>query len=252
LDAEVAPPQQAVPQEAGPKQTLATARVLPVALVVLALALIGYGISLLVQGQGRTHTVATLSTTTHVLVPSPVPAKPKPTRQQLARAAAVKLAAKLPVSLESAALLRVGGTLYVVGGTSRTGGKPTDAVLAVDLETGKVRPGGHFVEPLADAGSATQAGVLYLAGGWTGEKAATAVLRWSPGKATALVARLPVALRSASAAFAGGRLYVTGGSPRAVFAVDVHTGAVVRAALPPALRTASSNLDYLTRIEASR
>jgi hypothetical protein len=252
FDAEVAAPQQAVPQEAGPKQNRAAPRVLPVALVVLALALIGYGISLLVQGQGRTHTVPTLSTTTRVLVPTPVPATPKPTPQQLARAAAVKLAAKLPVSLESAALLRVGGTLYVVGGKSRNGGKPTDAVLAVDLATGKVRSGDHFIEPLADAGSATQAGSLYVAGGWTGAKAATAVLRWSPGKATALVARLPVALRSASAAFAGGRLFVTGGSPRVVFAVDVNSGAVVRAAVPPALRNASSNLDYLTRSEALR
>jgi hypothetical protein len=43
-----------------------------------------------------------------------------------------------------------------------------------------------------------------------------------------------------------------GGSPRATFAVDVHSGNVVQAALPGALRKPSSNLDYLTQIEVRR
>jgi len=223
-----------------------------VAVAVLVLGLIGYGVGRLAHVLGRTQAAATLSTATHVSTRSSVPAKPKPTKSQLARAASVKLAAKLPVSLESAALLRVGGILYIVGGKAQHGGKPTDAVLRVDLATGRVRSAGHFLEPLADAGAAPQAGVLYLAGGWTGEKVATAVLRWSPGKSATVVTRLPVALRSASAAFAGGRLYVTGGSPESVFAVDVHSGKVVRATLPGALRKPSSNLDYLTRSEALR
>jgi len=236
------------PQEASPPP-----RFLRIAVAVLVLGLIGYGVGRLVHGLGRTHAAPALSTTiTQAPAAPPVRAKPKPTRHQLARVAAVKLAAKLPVSLESAALLSSGGMLYVVGGTPRRGGQPTDGVLQVELATGHVRSAGHFIEPLAAAGSASQGGFLYLAGGWTGEKVATAVLRWSPGKTAALVARLPVGLRSATAAFAGGRLYVTGGSPTATFAVDVHAGTVAPAALPAALRKATSNLDYLTKLEASR
>jgi sugar lactone lactonase YvrE len=105
---------------------------------------------------------------------------------------------------------------------------------------------GHFIEPLADAGAVGRGGSLYLAGGWTGVKVATAVLRWSPGQTAALVARLPVGLRAASAAFIGGRLYVNGGTPPAVFVVDLSSGTVVRAAtIPPQLRRPVTNLEYL-------
>lgn len=171
----------------------------------------------------------------------------KPTAQQLAHAAAVKLAAKLPVALETAGLFRLGKNLYVVGGNTRRGGKPTDAVLRIELPSGRVRAAGHFIEPLADAAIARRGGFLYLAGGWTGAKVATAVLRWAPGTVATVVARLPVGLRGASAAFVGSRLYVAGGSSRTVLAVDVRSGKVVRAArLPRQLHQQGSNLDYLT------
>jgi hypothetical protein len=171
----------------------------------------------------------------------------KPTALQLAHAAAVKLAAELPVALETAGLIRLGKNLYVVGGNARRGGQPTDAVLRIELPSGRVRAAGRFIEPLADAAAARRGGVLYLVGGWTGAKVATAVLRWAPGTAVTVVARLPVGVRGASAAFVGKRLYVAGGSPRTVFAVDVRSGKVVRAErLPRQLHQQVSNLDYLT------
>ena len=133
---------------------------------------------------------------------------------------------------------------------SRPGGKPTDAVLRIELPSGRIHAAGHFIEPLAGAGIARRGGVVYLAGGWTGAKVATAVLRWSPGKTAMVVARLPVGLRSATAGFVGSRLYVAGGSPRKVFVVDVGSGKVVPAGtFPRQLRRQGSNLDYLTHAE---
>ena len=161
--------------------------------------------------------------------------RPKPTAQQRAHAAAVKLAAKLPVALESAALFRVGKSLYVVGGTARHGGKPTDTILRIELASGRVRAAGHFIEPLADAGSRADA-----AASSTSRAAGRApssrprCCAGLPARTATVVTRLPVALRGASAAFVGGRLYVAGGSPRAVFAVDVRSGKVVRVATHPA------------------
>jgi hypothetical protein len=215
---------------------------------VVLLGLIFFAGVMLSHGPSTPKVASTPSTAASV--PATTLAGTRPTAQQRAHAAAVKLAAKLPVALESAALLRVGTSLYVVGGTMRHGGKPTDAILQVDLASGRIGAAGNFIEPLTDAAAAASGGALYLAGGWTGAKLATAVLRWSPGKTATLVTRLPVAVRGASAAFVGGRLYVAGGSPRALFAVDVRSGNVVRVAtVPPQLRQHASNLDYLTDAE---
>jgi hypothetical protein len=190
---------------------------------------------------------AVVTTSLSTMAPASVPnAASKPTAAQRAHAAAARLAAKLPVELESAGVVRVGKSLYVVGGKARHGGKPADTILRMTLPSGRVRVVGRFIEPLTDAGAASRGGVLYLAGGWTGEKVATAVLRWSPGQTATLVTRLPVGLRAAKAAFVGGRLYVAGGSPRAVFAVDLGSGTVVRAATtPPQLHRQGTNLAYL-------
>jgi len=178
--------------------------------------------------------------------PRPAPPPPRPTPAERARAAAERLAAGLPVRLETAALLRRGGSVYVVGGS--VDGVPTDAVWRIDLARKRVVREGTFLEPLADAAAARRGGALYLAGGWTGEKLATAVLRWTPDGGAALVARLPAAVRGAHAAFAGAQLYVVGGSPRSLYAVDVGAGTVrTPAAAPAAARAAGSNLDYLTR-----
>lgn len=206
---------------------------------------IALGTVLLARASGHAHAK------TPAVVATSVPAQrpPHPTRAEQARASAERIAAALPVALDSTALLRVGGTLYAVGGTARDG-KPTAAIWRIDLAGGHARRVASFIEPLADAGVARRGGVLYLAGGWTGQKLATAVLRWSPGEAAVLVARLPVAMRGASAGFAGGSLYVAKGSN--IFAVDVATGTVAQAsALPRKLRGKDSNLDYLIQSQAS-
>lgn len=215
--------------------------------VVVMLGLIFFVGVMLSHGPSRVKVASTASTPASVPASKPVATK---RAQERAHGAAVKLAAKLPVALESAALFRVGKNLYVVGGTARHGGKPTDSILRIDLATGRVRAAGRFIEPLTDAAAAPRGSVLYLAGGWTGAKLATAVLRWSPGGTATVVTRLPVAVRGASAAFVGGRLFVAGGSPHAVFMVDVGSGKVVRTAtMPRQLRRQGSNLDYLANAE---
>src|SRR5262249_35895619 len=137
-------------------------------------------------------------------VAPPVPAKPSAAELRLK--AARGIAARLPVALESAALVGTGGNVYVVGGAVH--GRPTDSIWQIDPAKGSIRRYGRFIEPLADSAVARRAGALYLAGGWTGEKRATAVLRWVPGQADTLVARLPVSVRGGKAAFVGDLLYV--------------------------------------------
>ena len=226
---------------------------------VAVVAGIAIGTVLLTRGPSRvqapafsvvvTPTVATPTVATTTAPATTVATAPRVTAAAQARAAAERLAAELPVELDSTALLQVGGAVYAVGGLTR-GGKPTAAIWRLDLAGGPARRVGMFIEPLTDAAVARRGGVLYLAGGWTGEKLATAVLSWSPGRAPALVARLPVALRGAAAGFAGSLLYVAKGSN--VFAVDVGAGTVARAAkLPLKLRGKDSNLDYLIQSQAS-
>jgi hypothetical protein len=207
-----------------------------------------------VHGSSKPHAAA--STTSTVIAwpssaasptttaASPPPAPAKPSAAELRLQAARRIVARLPVELESAALLRNGGSIYVVGGAEH--GRPSDSIWQIDPANGRVRPFGRFIEPLTEAAVARRGGALYLAGGWTGEKQATAVLRWVPGQADTLVARLPVSVRGGRAAFVGGLLYVAGGTPRQVFAVDVASGTVTTVAKEPrAVGSAPSNLDYL-------
>ena len=148
------------------------------------LALIAVAVVLLSRGSGGgAHAVSepapTLAQPAPVVVQAPAtptvkspPARPPLTAAERAHAAAARLASHLPVKLETAALLPAGSTVYVVGGTSRTG-TPSNGIWQLDLRTGKVTSAGTFIEPLTGAAAASRDGVLYLAGGWTGSKLAT-------------------------------------------------------------------------------
>ena len=233
----------------------ASARVFPVALALGGgLALIAGSVVFFSRGSGGAHhgaqapatTISTPAPAAPVQHAAPTVAPPHLTAEQRARKAAKRLAARLPVALGSTALLRVGPKLYAVGGVTRTRSL-TDAIWELDLRTGRVSPAGQFVEPLTDAGAASRDGELYLAGGWTGEKLATGVLRWSPGHSSELVTRLPNAVRGAAAAFVGGKLYVVTADRSEAFEVDVETGTLTQIEKAPrALATPPSNLDVLT------
>ena len=231
-----------------------SSRMLPVAIAVGGgLALIAGAVLLFARGTGGAHHAAPSA------APAPAPVSSTPlehrsppltpphlTAQQRARAAARRLAARLPVALDSTALLRVGSKLYAVGGVL-PGGSLTDRIWEIDVGTGRVSRGGRFVEPLTGAAAASHGGELYLAGGWTGETLATGVLRWSPGQSSQLVTRLPHALRGASAAFVGGALYVVTADGSEAFQVDIQSGTLTRISkAPPAVAASDSNLDVLT------
>jgi hypothetical protein len=229
-------------------------RTLPVAAGLAGgLALIAGAVLLFARGTATTHAPTTPAVAPVVAAPKPIagrqtasPLKPPHVSAiERATAAARKLATRLPVTLESSALLRSGSTLYLLGGTTRAG-TPTDGIWQVDLRTGRVASAGTFIEPLTGAAAAARAGELYLAGGWTGEKLATGVLRWSPGHASALVTRLPTGLRGAYAAFVGPTLYVVSASGEQAYAVDVDSGTVSAITkVPRALAERRSNLAVL-------
>jgi hypothetical protein len=143
-----------------------------------------------------------------------------------------KLAAlgSLPSRRAGAAALVEGGAVYLVGGEDEAA-VPTDEILQVDLASHAVTSAGTFVEPLSGAGYVQSGHSLVLVGGWTGEKYATAVLRFTlPGTAD-VVARLPEGTRDAAVSLRGDTVYVAGGRTEsglsnAVYAVDLGAGTV--------------------------
>jgi hypothetical protein len=139
--------------------------------------------------------------------------------------------APLPSPRAGAAAFAGDGAVYLIGGEHGRGA-PSDEILRFDLRSHRVTSVGRFIEPLAGAGYVQSGDSLLLAGGWTGEKYATAVLRLtSPKGEPAVVARLPVALRDPAVALRAGRLYVAGGRTasglaRTVYVVDLASGTV--------------------------
>src|SRR5262249_14713455 len=121
------------------------------------------------------------------------------------------------------------GNLYVLGGEQ--GGKAADDVLRIDLGSGRGRTVSKFEEPLAEAGVVTRGGAVYLVGGWTGEKYATAILKFTPPGDVALLTRLPGGPRPLAVPRLGPTLYAAGGRPEPgppdrVSAVDLGSGVV--------------------------
>jgi hypothetical protein len=150
----------------------------------------------------------------------------------------------LPSRRAGAAAFVDGGSVYLIGGED-SAALPTDEIARVDLASHAVTSAGTFVEPLAGAGYVQSGKSLLLVGGWTGDKYATAVLRFTLPGSVAVVARLPEATRDAAVAMRGNTLYVAGGRTEsglsnAVYAVDVAAGTVsVVGRLPHAVAGAS-------------
>jgi N-acetylneuraminic acid mutarotase len=112
-------------------------------------------------------------------------------------------------------------------------------VVRIDARTGRARGAGSLGEPLSDLGAVSVARRIYLVGGYTGSRYATAVLRFRPGRAAGLVTRLPAGLRYAGVAALDGKIYVAGGVTPAgesdsVFVVDPARGTVRRLGTLPA------------------
>jgi outer membrane protein assembly factor BamB len=142
---------------------------------------------------------------------------------------------RLPTPTHDAAAAALGSTVYLFGGGEQVS---SPAIVRIDPATGSARTAGTIGEPLSDLGAVSGGGVAYLVGGYTGSRFATAILRYRPGGAPTLVARLPAGLRYAGVAMLSGRIYVAGGvttsgTSGAVYAVDPRDGSVTRVATLP-------------------
>jgi len=140
-----------------------------------------------------------------------------------------------PAPTHDAALAAAHGTAFLLGGGEATS---SDAVVQINPRTGTAHVAGTLGEPLSDLGATTIGDSVYIAGGYTGSRYATAVLRLRPGRPPALVARLPVGLRYAGVAALHGTIYIAGGmtttgASDAVFAVDPRGRTVRRVGTLP-------------------
>jgi hypothetical protein len=142
---------------------------------------------------------------------------------------------RLRTPTHDAALAVAGRFAYLFGGGQATS---VDSVVRIS-PTGAARPFGRLGEPLSDLAAVVVDSRVYLVGGYTGSRYASAVLRYRPGRAPTVVARLPTGLRYAGVATLGRTIYVAGGLTTsgptgAVLAIDPARGSVRQVATLPA------------------
>jgi hypothetical protein len=132
----------------------------------------------------------------------------------------VRLVARLPQGVRSAAVARVGNTVYVAGG--RTDQGPSNAVYAVDLDTGSISTVGQLPQPVEGAVLLPLRGALYLLGGRTASgRPSAAVVAIDPSTGTfRLAGRLPKGLVGGAAVPAGARPLVVDATSGTVYRVS--------------------------------
>ncbi len=135
----------------------------------------------------------------------------------------------LPGGNHDAAAVLLAGAVTLYGGGNEAGS--TDAVVRIDPATGATRVTGHLPELLSDLGATRIGGSVYLAGGYTGTRFASAIARVDARGGTTTVARLPTGLRYAGVAALDGSIYIVGGVTTAgvsdlIYRVDPATGSV--------------------------
>jgi hypothetical protein len=143
---------------------------------------------------------------------------------------------------DAAAAVLSSGTLVFGGGSAAT----TDEVeMLRSGATGTVV--GHLPNPTSDLSAVRAGSYAVVLGGYDGVQPLDSVLRTTDGISFTTVARLPVAVRYASLATDGGRIYVLGGElasgldSRQIQAVDLAKGtASIVGRLPEPLSHAST------------
>src|SRR4029077_9847824 len=95
---------------------------------------------------------------------------------------------------------------------------------------------GRLPAASSDASAASIGTTAYVVGGYTGVRWLNTILAFRPGRATRIVARLPVGIRYAAVATAGSSLVIAGGTlpdgsaSQAVYRFDPGRGSVRRLA----------------------
>ena len=121
---------------------------------------------------------------------------------------------RLPVPVRYPAVASSGHTIYVFGGET-TGGRPTDAIQAIELASGRATVVGHLPTPLDHAAAIAIAGRIYVLGGTGASGPSDRMLWFDPSQdRTSIAGRLPTPVTNAAAATLGGTGYLVGGVGR--------------------------------------
>lgn len=127
---------------------------------------------------------------------------------------------KLADATHDAAGAVVGGNAYLFGGSGPAGDNSVATIQSVADRTGRALPGG-IPTPRSDANAVTAGAHAYIVGGYDGTVLNPAVLSTTDGHRFGVAARLPVPVRYAAVAVAGGQLWVFGGKTAAGSPTDV-------------------------------
>ena len=144
--------------------------------------------------------------------------------------------ASLPNAQHDAQATTLGGRVYLFGGGQFN---TYDHILAYDPASGSVSVAGTLPRPASDVAVAGDGTTAYVVGGYDGTSSLDTILSYRPGAPPRVAGHLPVALRYAAVAFAGGELIIAGGSTPngnasdAVWQFDPGTGRVVQIARLP-------------------
>lgn len=148
---------------------------------------------------------------------------------------------RLPGALHDTAAVALGPAVYLFGGGD--GAAQSDLIQGIDPATGRVSAAGRLPAPSSDQSAAAVDGTAVVVGGYTGSRWLDTVVAWRPGEAARVIGHLPVALRYAAVAAAGGRVVVAGGTTPdgaasdAVLGIDPRSGSVTRLGRLPAPTT---------------
>lgn len=118
--------------------------------------------------------------------------------------------AHLPQGARYAAVARLGNELYVFGGLVPSG--LTDAIWAVNLDTGRVRPGGRLPAAAEYMAAAVVDGRIFLLGGENQTGDLATIWRYDPANGRMSAAgSLPSGRGYGGVAVLGGKVYYVGG-----------------------------------------
>ena len=152
-----------------------------------------------------------------------------------------RIVGHLPSARHDTGAAAIGRYAYVFGGGD--GVSQLDQIVRVDPATGSASVVGSLPAASSDSSAAAIGGTAYVVGGYTGTQWLNTIVAWRPGASARVVARLPLAVRYAAVASAGGHLVIAGGSLQdgsassAVFEFTPGKPAPVRIGTLPAATT---------------
>ncbi len=145
--------------------------------------------------------------------------------------------ARMPTPVRYAAVAAVGNVIYAFGG-ELSSGADTDAIQAIDVQTGSAKVIGHVPHAFSH-GSAVAIGTrVFVLGGRVGGQATAQLLSFDPGSTRLKsAASLPYPVTNAAAAVSDGVAYLVGGLGASGAALD---SVITMRLVPPAEATGAA------------